>query len=494
MRSLQVRLPLMAIGVLALSLAVAAFIVFEALLLTSRARLDDNIESEALRLREFIALTEPGALDATRGPAPDGSDVATAIQRFLDDEGRSSDYMTVVRIGGRQLSIEDGPASLELLRDNDQLPVFDPTTGDEIVTVDTPQGEVRLRGFGLRIEGDAEASAAVIGSLDDVRTRAFIALGRITAAAGIGLLLAGALLAWVIRRNLRPLNELATAARGAELEHLGARVELRGQNDEVGELAREFNRMLDRLEESVFEQRRFMAAISHELRTPITIARGHLDLLDGATPEELVEEAPEAIGLVRDELMHMHRLVADLTALGRAADDDFVIPQPTSMRDFFDDLLLRVVGLGTTKVQIEPTQDISIVADPDRLAQALLNLIVNADRHARTHTVIRVGCVVNPDNIALYVSDDGAGVDPSIRDTLFEPFVKAEGMRTSTGLGLSVVSAIAEAHDGAVWLDTGPEGTTVSMIIPRNPSPGRRTPKPADVRSPPALVRGPTPK
>lgn len=490
MRSLQIRLPLIAIAVLALSLAVSAFIVFEALLLTSQGRLDDSIEGESLRLREFIALASPAALDPAQGTQPSSGELAATVERFLEQDARSNQYMTVVRIGERILTTPDAPAALELLRESNRLPDFDAVTPGQLRTVDTPEGAVRLLGFEL-LAADEQASAVVIGSLGDVRSRAFIALGRISAAAGIGLLLAGALLAWVIRRMLRPLNELATAARDAELEHLGERVELRGRADEVGELAREFNRMLDRLEKSVFEQRRFMSAISHELRTPITIARGHLDLLDGATPERLSEQAPEAIGLVRNELMRMQRLVADLMALGRAADDDFVLTERTSLRDFFDELLLRVVGLGTPNVVIEPAEDITIIADPDRLAQAMLNLIVNAHLHARSHTTIRVGCTTNPDNVAFFVRDDGAGVDPSIRDTLFEPFVKAEGNRGSTGLGLSVVSAIAEAHQGAVWLDTGSDGTMVSVIIPMRPAPARRPPQRPSERMQPALIRGP---
>ncbi len=489
MRSLQIRLPLIAIAVLALSLAVSAFIVFEALLLTSEGRLDDSVEGESLRLREFIALASPGALEDGQGGAPSEAELTEIVERFLDQDDRSAQYMTVVRIGGQLFTTADAPGALELLRDGGQLPSLGASDAGQLTTVDTPQGEVRLLGLALSVADGDDASAVVLGSLDDVRTKAYIALGRISTAAAIGLLLAGALLAWVIRRMLRPLNELATAARDAELEHLGDRVELRGRGDEVDELAREFNRMLDRLEASVFEQRRFMSAISHELRTPITIARGHLDLLDGASGDEIAAQAPEAIGLVRDELLRMQRLVTDLMALGRAADDDFVIPEHISLRDFFDELLLRVVGLGTRNVVIEPTDDINIVADPDRLAQAILNLIVNADLHAKSHTTIRVGCTASPDNVALFVSDDGAGVDAAIRETLFEPFVKAEGRRGSTGLGLSVVSAIAAAHQGAVWLDTGPKGTTVSLLIPLHPNP-RRSPNRSPEQTQPALIRG----
>ncbi|MCA9565206.1 MAG: HAMP domain-containing histidine kinase, partial [Myxococcales bacterium] len=266
----------------------------------------------------------------------------------------------------------------------------------------------------------------VLGSIEEARRSATVALGRIATAAGIGIVLAGLLLGLTMRRALRPLRTLANAARDAELDDLGGRVELEHRGDEIGELAREFNRMLDRLEQSVEDHRQFMASVSHELRTPVTIARGHLELLTDAATSGSPSEVTETAGLVADELKRMQRLVADLMALGRASDDDFVLPEPVSLRDFLDELQLRVVGLGTRGVRFEPVDDKMILIDRDRLAQAMLNLIVNAELHAVGHTTIVVGQTSSTAPwIGLFVRDDGAGVNRSVRDSLFEPFVKA---------------------------------------------------------------------
>ncbi len=127
-----------------------------------------------------------------------------------------------------------------------------------------------------------------------------------------------------------------------------------------------------------------MASVSHELRTPITIARGHLGLLDGVRSGD-GEHVREIVELVRSELMTTQRLVTDLMTLCRADDDDFVILEPVRLRDFFDDLHVRVVGLGTRCVRFEPVPDETVRIDRDRLAQAVLDLVTNASLHALDH-------------------------------------------------------------------------------------------------------------
>jgi signal transduction histidine kinase len=210
--------------------------------------------------------------------------------------------------------------------------------------------------------------------------------------------------------------------------------------------------------------------VSHELRTPVTIARGHLELLErtDAADDGSVREVAE---LVRAELMTMQRLIADLMTLGRAKDDDFVSLEPVRLREFFDELHLRVVGLGTRQVQFEPVPDEIVQIDPDRFAQAVLNLVNNASLHATDHTRIAVGASTTPSSLVVTVADEGAGVDERLLDSIFEPFVHAEGAHGSTGLGLSVVKAVAEAHRGLVEITSGPDGTTVTIRVPHAPFP-----------------------
>ncbi len=468
-RSLQVRLPLLAVGVLAISLAFSAFVMYETLLLTGHRRLDDSLDRETARLRETIALSIPSALDGSDGPAPTDAEIREVVVDYLDRHGRSDDTMTIIRIGDELLTTANAPTALELLRDSGDLTDFAPDDTSGLSTVDTPRGDIRVSPLPVRANGQ-DVSILIGASLDDVRSEAARSLSRIGAAAGIGLLVAGVLLAYSIRRILRPLDDLATAARYAELQELGARVTPRSSDDEVSQLAREFNRMLDRLEVSLADQRRFMALVSHELRTPVTIARGHLELLErtDAADDESVREVAE---LVRAELMTMQRLIADLMTLGRAKDDDFVSLEPVRLREFFDELHLRVVGLGTRQVRFEAVPDEIVQIDPDRFAQAVLNLVNNASLHATDHTRIAVGASTTASSLVVTVADDGAGVDERLLDSIFEPFVHAEDAHGSTGLGLSVVKAVAEAHRGLVEITSRPDGTTVTIRVPHAPFP-----------------------
>jgi signal transduction histidine kinase len=210
-----------------------------------------------------------------------------------------------------------------------------------------------------------------------------------------------------------------------------------------------------------------LAAISHELRTPITIARGHIETLESVgsrDPEALSETA----SVIREELHRMARLVEDLMALARSDTEDFVIPEAVSLPRFFEELELRLTGLGVDRATLYTPPRVTIRADADRLAQAVLNLVVNAHLHAPESSRIEVSAHRNADAVVIVVCDDGPGIDRAIRESAFEPFVKGStiGSHDSTGLGLAVVAAVVKAHGGAAKLDTGDGGTTVSLHIP----------------------------
>jgi signal transduction histidine kinase len=228
--------------------------------------------------------------------------------------------------------------------------------------------------------------------------------------------------------------------------------------------------MLDRLDEAEAAQRAFMASIGHELRTPITVARGHLELLeamDGNDPDAVAE----TVTILRDELTRMGRLVEDLMAIARADMDDFVRPRDLELVQWFEELELRLSGLEAgSATRIDPPPPVLLHADPDRLAQAVLNLVTNAHLHTPAGTRIRVNARLAEAHVVIAVEDDGPGIPEAIREEVFAPFIRAGETPSSTGLGLAVVKAVVTAHGGDVTMDTDSSGTRVQLRLPWTPT------------------------
>jgi len=465
MSSLRVRLPLLAVGILAASLAVATLIAYELLLAAGHDDLDNALQREVRRFQQSIEsiLRDTAQRESDVGNLED-STIRPAVEKYLELNPSNQFYLAFVSVGDDVLTSEGGPPRLLKLKERDQLPL-DPS--GKLWTVDTGVGEVRLLTAPVVVEDQEVATFQVAGPLEPIREESLRSLLRLGSGALVSLVTGGALLAVALRRALVPLRNLASTARSTEFEELSIRVPEPERADEVGDLAREFNNMLERLQRATRDRRDFLAAISHELRTPITIARGHIETLESVgsrDPEALSETA----SVIREELHRMARLVEDLMALARSDTEDFVIPEAVSLPRFFEELELRLTGLGVDRATLYTPPRVTIRADADRLAQAVLNLVVNAHLHAPESSRIEVSAHRNADAVVIVVCDDGPGIDRAIRESAFEPFVKGStiGSHDSTGLGLAVVAAVVKAHGGAAKLDTGDGGTTVSLHIP----------------------------
>jgi two-component system, OmpR family, sensor kinase len=475
-RSLRVRVPATAVAVFAVSLAVATVLAFELLLQAGRTDIDVVLDRERERfetamatlLPEEVAQLELEATEAAADPAsaPVTVDGVTALQRaarrYLQLNPATESYWTIIRTrGAAPIASANGPDLLEPLFRAGQLP--EGTMGAR-ETIPSEVGAIRSSSAPILLSGEVAGSYQILAPLTPVRDEAIRAAGIVAAAAGVSLLLGAALMTTTLWRSLSPLRTLATTARSTELRRLDARVEQPDSDDEVGLLAREFNSMLERLERASAGQTAFMASISHELRTPLTVARGHLELLRTVGDDD-PRAREEAVLVVEDELHRMGRLVEDLMTIARSEMDDFARLRDLELVAFFEDLELKVAGLGVA-VRIHPPPPVVLHADPDRLAQAVLNLVSNAHRHTPARTRIEIRAAEHPGEVVLEVRDDGPGIPPEIRDRMFEPFVTAGATASSTGLGLAVVAAVVDAHDGRITCETDPSGTAFRLWLP----------------------------
>jgi signal transduction histidine kinase len=324
-------------------------------------------------------------------------------------------------------------------------------------------GDLRLleRSFtlpgGRRVTVGAGEPLATVAHAQGSVARAFVL-------AGVLALLGALVAAYLVgTRVSRPLRRMAAVAARVDAGDLHPRIH--GLSREAGELrvlADAFNHMLDRLTEAFAGQRAFVADASHELRTPLTTIRGQLEVL-AAQAAPSGEEVRRVERLVQAEIGRIARLIDDLLLLAKAEQTEFLrieaIELPGYVRGLWDGMGL----LAVRHFELGPVPEGVLRADPDRLAQALRNLIGNAiDHTAEGGGLVRLRVEERGEWIGFVVEDDGPGIDADQRERVFDRFHRTDAARSrasgGTGLGLAIVRAIAEAHGGRVAVAAGHDG------------------------------------
>ncbi|WP_082570542.1 cell wall metabolism sensor histidine kinase WalK [Cellulomonas sp. Root485] len=282
-------------------------------------------------------------------------------------------------------------------------------------------------------------------------------------AVGLGALAVIAVVAWfVVGRLLRPIRLLRDTTRRITESDLSERITVTGKDD-LSNLARTVNAMLDRLQRAFGSQRELLDDVGHELRTPLTIVRGHLELLDPDDPDDV--RATQALAL--DELDRMQRLVDDLMTLATADRPDFVQLAPTDVGRLTDDVHDKARGLGDRRWVVASRADVDVLLDAQRITQAWLQLLANAHRYSAPGSTVRLGSEVSGDRLLLWVRDEGPGVPPDEADRIFERFHRGQADRIShgAGLGLPIVAAIAHAHHGRVFVEHPPANVGSGVVF-----------------------------
>ena len=308
----------------------------------------------------------------------------------------------------------------------------------------------------------------------------------------LGVGVAGALGTWLVRRQMRPLYAVAETAREVSTQELSSgdtaistRVpaDLTDEHSEVGQVGSALNTLLDHVDHALSARhrseqqvRQFVADASHELRTPLATIHGYAELsrrqLTGAGPEDAAALL-QALGKVETEADRMSDLVADLLLLARLdsgrplAEDDVDLTR----------LLLeavadaRVVAPDHKWRLVLPDEPVSVMGDDPRLHQVITNLLNNARSHTPAGTTVTVSATTSPDRVRMDVHDDGPGLPADLVGEAFDRFTRGDSSRTRSsggaGLGLSLVSAIAEAHGGRASVISRPGDTTFTVVLPR---------------------------
>ena len=288
--------------------------------------------------------------------------------------------------------------------------------------------------------------------------------------AGLIVMLIGVVLSlWVASASLRPLSLMAKDAATISHSAPGKRIAYDGPADELGSLATSLNAMLDRLERSYADQRRFVADASHELRTPVAIVRGNVELLRGGKLSEA--DAKESLEMMEAESARMTRLLDELLSLARleSAVHEF---QPLEVATLLEEGAARAHKLGDRVIQSRCAPGLWVNGDPDLLDQALVNVLRNAVAHTKDGGHITLSCSATPTHAMLSVTDDGPGIPQADLDRIFDRFYRAQGPRPGdgggAGLGLAIASRLVDLHAGTMSVvNVHPTGACFTITLPR---------------------------
>lgn len=398
-------------------------------------------------------------------------------------------------------SIPGEPTAAVVDSDGTVVPLTDDQIDAIAQSLKTQRGQfvVTVDGLGTyRIEGVQMGGTTVIvglsrAGISETLTRMLTTIGLLTAG---GLLLLAVATAWTIRRGLAPLRAVADTAARVSTQQLAQgevsiaeRVPARQADPrtEVGRVGEALNTLLDHVDESLTARQRneermraFVADASHELRTPLSSIRGYSELslkaLSRGQEATTIETTEASLERIQAQSLRMTSLVEDLLLLARLDEGQELVYGTVDLTRVAIDAVGDVTPTGPDHEWVLEVGDdpVLIAGDTGRLHQVAANLLANARTHTPAGTTVTVSVVRDGSDAVLRVHDDGPGIDPSIKDELFERFSRADRSRArqtgGTGLGLSIARAIVDAHGGSIRVDSVPGDTTFEVRLPARPA------------------------
>jgi two-component system, OmpR family, sensor kinase len=458
-RSARLRILASVILLLAFSSFVALALDRQLLLARVDERVEDSLEQE---VEEFRRLVDDGRNPETGEPF--GTDVRAIFDVYLSRNvpGEGEDFFTFLR-NRPYRSTATSSSEAELRQEVNRLASV---TGAR--RGDVASGGITRRYLAVPVVIDGRRVGAFVVTVDVTGEREEVT-DTIEIGAGVSLLvlfLAAGLAYAAAGRVLAPLRDVTETAESISETDLSRRIQVEG-DDEIARLAGTFNAMLDRLEQAFATQKDFTSDAGHELRTPITIIRGHLELL-GDDPQE----RQEVLELVTDELDRMARLVDDLLLLAKAQRPDFLQLEDIDLDVLTEELLAKAQALAPRDWRLDGLAPGRLRVDRQRITQAVMNLARNAAEHTSEGDRISIGSSLRYRHAQIWVTDTGPGVPHSDRERIFERFARAGDAKRSegAGLGLAIVRAIAEAHGGKVSVRSSRDrGAIFTLDIPTEP-------------------------
>lgn len=459
LRTVRIRVLATVLAFLAVGLFVAGTTTLALDLRALNTRVSEDLLHHSARLQDIV---DQGL--------PDGRPYASLDDLFADflrgdTHGRYESVMATVAGGNTFLPAGAEPRNLghpQILETVNSMPQSSSTA---LKDVNLDGRTVRLAITPVSL--DRESAKGVLVARNEIgqqREQMIASFGTFATVSVAILLLAGGVGYTVTGRLFVPIRRLRQATENTTFEDVTSRVSVPPGDDDVSRLATDFNRMLDRLESGIEDQRQFVDDASHELRTPLTIIGGHLQLLQPFDAHDVDETRV----MLLEEVDRMQSLVSELLVLARSGRPDFIRMDWIDADSFLEGVMERIRVLGDRHWQIEQRPGGWFQADRKRLTQAIEQLAANAVQSTEPGDIISIGAswTATEDSldgekrgqpiIEIWVADTGCGISSADQERIFDRFARAGVSRGAegSGLGLPIVKAIAESHGGSVRLSS----------------------------------------
>ncbi|MDQ2942671.1 MAG: ATP-binding protein [Candidatus Dormibacteraeota bacterium] len=413
------------------------------------ASVDAGLQSRAQVLADAVARV-------------DARNVVTAKGKLIDPDEA---FAQILDASGKLIEASSAVSDAPLLSAAELRSVTAPTFLTR--KLNPPDDPVRLLAVG--VNGSPLRIVVVGATLGDV-TEAIQRFLLVMATIGplAVLLTAGA--GWLLATAaLRPVERMRGEAAAVSASEPTRRLPVPQTGDELARLATTLNAMLDRLQEALEREHRFVDDASHELRTPLATLRAGIDL--ALTRRRDIPELEAALRSAQEDVQRLQRLADDLLLLARTRGGRIPVHRVETSLGALATRSVRYVegqaaAAGVT-IDVEPSHE-TVAVDPDRMEQALRNLLENAIRYTPPGGVVRISARRLPRFARFVVADNGPGFRADVLSKAFEPFTRGEAETarpTGAGLGLSIVRAVAEAHGGSASAENTPDGARVTLDV-----------------------------
>ncbi|MCB9098439.1 MAG: HAMP domain-containing protein [Anaerolineales bacterium] len=476
--NIRLRLTLWYTAILSAILVIFGIIVYFGLSRSLLATLDNHLQREANQIITQLKFEKDGDHgDHTEDHDNEAAEYVGTFKAELEYTPEPGVFWRVLAPNGRPL-VDPGHFSGSPI-DQNPLDLTRPYFAYGLLADNTPVRFLTLP-FAIRQQqAGAVQVAESHAELQDIQRRLIILLGL-----SIPLIILGASAGgWFLANSaLAPIDGITRAANQISAQDLSQRLNLKLPNDEVGRLAATFDKMLDRLEAGFEQQKRFIGDASHEMRTPLTILKGDVEV--ALNRPRSAAEYRETLEMVNQTTNRLTGLVEELLLLARADNKQYPLRlEEIDLSELLAGEIRRLAPRAREKnipLDLKAPPTLFMTADPDKLARLFTNLIDNAIKYGEPGDAVKVVVTPRPHQVQVDVTDTGPGIPPEHLPHLFDRFYRVDKARTrklsassevgGAGLGLSIAQWLAQAHHGAIHVasEVG-RGTTFTVRLPLQP-------------------------